>query len=71
MYGHPYYFPQDKKDIQKRHIRDRHKMMIVVSGVSDFAKATKVEREQILDQLIPKKEPTMFEKLLNRFRYSR
>lgn len=71
MYGHPYYFPQEKRDIQKKHIRDRQKMMIVISAVNDFTKATKVEREQILNQLTPKKESTAFKRFLNCFKRTR
>ena len=71
IYGHPYYFPEDRKEIQRSHVRDRHKMMIVVSGITDFAKASKEEREQILKQLTPVKEVSTFQKIINRFKRTR
>ena len=63
--------PEDRKEIQRSHVRDRHKMMIVVSGITDFAKASKEEREQILKQLTPVKEVSTFQKIINRFKRAR
>ena len=67
IYGHDYYFPEEQKDIQKYHVRDRKRMIIIVSAVRDFAKATKEERIDFISSLTQSKQVTKLEKFMKFF----
>ena len=52
MYKHVYYFPQKRKNIQKFHIKDRRRMLIIASVVNNLTKITKEERMNFISNLI-------------------
>lgn len=67
IYGHTYFFPEEVRDIQKCHIRDKKRMTIIVSAIRDFTNATKEERTNLINSLIPTRELTKLERFMRIF----
>lgn len=67
IYGHRYYFPQERADIQKSHIRDQRRMIIITSAIRDFTKATKEERTSVINDLTVVPKMTRLERFMNIF----